>query len=146
MQFTPRKTIGGRAWLSIRLSSPELEKALVLWSNTSFGMLLYWWHSNKQQSGRGSIAKSILQTLPILDVTALNPKQLANAVALFDAMSGETLLPLHQIDTDLVRKELDEDFSKNILGLHPAIMSPNGALELLRLKIAREPSIRGPKD
>jgi hypothetical protein len=30
MQFTPRKTIGGRAWLSIRLSSVEQEKALVL--------------------------------------------------------------------------------------------------------------------
>jgi hypothetical protein len=37
MQFTPRKTIGGRAWLSIRLPSVEQEKALVLWANTSFG-------------------------------------------------------------------------------------------------------------
>ena len=53
MQFTPRRTIGGRAWLSIRLSSVEQEKALVLWANTSLGMLLHWWHSNKQQSGKG---------------------------------------------------------------------------------------------
>jgi hypothetical protein len=52
MQFTPRKTIGGVAWLSIQLSSVEQEKALVLWANTSLGMLLRWWHSNKQQSGR----------------------------------------------------------------------------------------------
>lgn len=51
MQFTPRKTIGGRAWLSIRLSSIEQEKALVLCANTSLGILLRWWHSNKQQSG-----------------------------------------------------------------------------------------------
>ena len=47
MQFTPRKTIGGRAWLSILLKSKDLEKALVLWANTSLGLLLRWWHSNK---------------------------------------------------------------------------------------------------
>jgi hypothetical protein len=35
MQFTPDKTIGGRAWLSIQLASPEQEKALVAWGNTS---------------------------------------------------------------------------------------------------------------
>ena len=86
MQFTPRKTIGGRAWLSIKLSSVDQEKALVLWANTSLGLLLHWWHGNKQQPGRGSIGKLMLQTLPILDVTALEPKLLAEAVKLFDAM------------------------------------------------------------
>jgi hypothetical protein len=65
MQFTPRRTIGGRAWLSIRLQSVEQEKALVLWANTSLGLLLYWWHSNKQQPGRGSIGKSALQTFSV---------------------------------------------------------------------------------
>jgi hypothetical protein len=47
-------------------------------------MLLRWWHSNKQQSGRGRITKSALQTLPILDVSALSAKQLAEAVRIFD--------------------------------------------------------------
>ena len=77
MQFTPRKTIGGRAWLSIRLSSVDREKALVLWANTSLGLLLHWWHANKQQPGRGIIGKSMLHTLPILDVAALDPELLA---------------------------------------------------------------------
>ena len=106
MQFTPRKTIGGRAWLSIKLSSVDQEKALVLWANTSLGLLLYWWHANKQQPGRGMIPKTALQTLPILDVTALEPKLLAEAVQLFDAMSGQPLLPLHEIDSDPVRKKI----------------------------------------
>jgi hypothetical protein len=145
MQFTPRKTIGGRAWLSIRLESEEQEKALVLWANTSLGMLLRWWHSNRQQSGRGTIGKSTLQTLPVLDITALNPTQLAKAVALFDAMSGEQLLALHEIDRDLVRKKLDEKFAQNVLGLTASTIKPGGALELLRMKMAREPSIRGAK-
>jgi hypothetical protein len=145
MQFTPRKTIGGVAWLSIRLSSSEQEKALVLWANTSLGLLLRWWHSNKQQSGRGRIGKSTLKTLPVLDVTALNPNQICEAVKLFDAMCGQKLLPLHEIDKDPVRKELDNRFMKDVLGLERNILEPGGPLELLRMKLSQEPSIRGHK-
>ena len=145
MQFTPRRTIGGRAWLSICLSSAEQEKTLVLWANTSMGLLLYWWHANKQQPGRGSIGKSALEGLPVLDVKALKPKQLANAVKLFDALSGKTLLPLHEIDKDPVRKELDAIFARDVLGLAIPIFAPGGPLDLLRMKLAQEPSIRGGK-
>jgi hypothetical protein len=145
MQFAPRRTIGGRAWLSIRLSSVELEKALVLWANTSLGLLLHWWHANKQQSGRGSIGKTALQTLPILDVTALKPNQLVEAVKLFDAMSNQQLLPLHEIDRDPIRKELDEKFVRNVLELSEPILMPGGPLEVLRMKLSREPSVRGQK-
>lgn len=95
MQFTPRRTIGGRAWISIQLSTAEQEKALVLWANTSFGLLLHWYNANKQQSGRGSVGVLALQDIPVLDVTALKPQQLTAAVQLFDAMSGLDLLPLH---------------------------------------------------
>lgn len=145
MQFTPRRSLGGRAWLSIRLNSVEQEKALVLWGNTSLGLLLHWWHANKQQSGRGNIGKSALQNLPVLDVTALKPKQLAQAVKLFDTMSGQTLLPFHEIDRDPVRKKLDEDFARKVLGLAAPILAPGGSLELLRMKLSREPSVRGHK-
>src|SRR5207253_187667 len=74
------------------------------------------WHSNKQQSGRGSIGKSALQTMPILDVTALTPAQLAEAVRLFEAMSGAALLPVHEMDHDPVRRALDERFGREVLG------------------------------
>ncbi len=145
MQFTPRKTIGGTAWLSISLSSVDQEKALVLWANTSLGLLLHWWHGNKQQAGRGRIGKKMLHTLPILDVTDLEPKLLAEAVKLFDAMSAQPLLPLHEIDRDPVRKELDEAFARNVLRLPEPILTSGGPLELLRMKLSQEPSIRGSK-
>ena len=145
MQFTPRETIGGHAWMSIKLPSVEEEKALVLWANTSFGLLLYWWYANKQQPGRGRISKSVLRTLPILDVTSLEPKVLAEAVKLFDAMSEQPLLPLHEIDSDPIRKELDEAFARNVLRLPESILTSGGPLDLLRRKLSREPSIRGSK-
>ncbi|GIK67298.1 MAG: hypothetical protein BroJett018_50920 [Chloroflexota bacterium] len=142
MQFTPRKTIGGRAWLSIQLASIEQEKALVTWGNTSFGLLLHWWHANKQQSGRGSIGVMSLATMPVLDVTALTAEQLKAAAQLFDEMCDQPLRPFHEIDQDPVRKALDEAFSRRVLGLPESIFEP---LELVRLKLSREPSIRGSK-
>jgi len=145
MQFTPRKTIGGRAWLSIRLASEEQEKAMVLWGNTSLGLLLHWWHANKQQSGRGNIGKSALQTLPVLDVTALSKKQLTKAVKIFDATSGLPLLPVHEIDKDPNRRRLDEEFARDVLGLAAPVLVAGGPLDLLRMKLSQEPSIRGAK-
>lgn len=72
MQFTERKTIGGRAWTSISLSSAAHEKVLVLWSNSTLGMLMYWWIASKQQPGRGNITKSSLKNLPILNIISLD--------------------------------------------------------------------------
>lgn len=144
-QFTPRKTIGGRAWLSIQLSSVEQEKALVLWANTSLGVFSRWWHSNKPQSGRGSVSKSTLQTLAVLDVTALKPKQLKAAISIFDDLKDEKILPLNELDKDQVRRRLDHRFATEVLGLPLSAVQPGGPLELLRMKLAQEPSIRGGK-
>lgn len=57
----------------------------------------------------------------------------------------EQLLPLHEIDKDPVRKELDERFGREVLGLPESILQLGGALEVLRMKLAQEPSIRGNK-
>ncbi len=142
MQFTPHRTIGGRSWPSIKLPKAAHEKALVLWANSSLGLLMYWWHSNKQQSGRGYIAKTALQSMPVLDVTALEPAQLDKATEIFDAMRGKTLRPVHEMDSDPVRKEIDTRLAREVLGLSASILAP---LKLLRRKLAAEPSVLGAK-
>lgn len=145
MQFTRRRTIGGRAWISIRLARAEQEKALVAWANTTFGLLLHWYHANKQQSGRGNIGRTALQDLPVLDVTALTPKQLKAAVKIFDDFKDEHLLPFNELDKDSVRQELDARFAVEVLGLPAAAVQSGGPVELVRMKLAQEPSIRGGK-
>lgn len=145
MQFTRRKTIGGRAWISIRLASEDQEKALVAWANTTFGLLLHWYHANKQQSGRGNIGRTALAGLPVLDVTAIKPKQLKAAVRIFDDLSSEDLLPFHELDRDAVRQKLDQRFAVEVLGLPAAFVQSGGPLDLTRMKLAQEPSIRGGK-
>ena len=145
MQFTQRKTIGGRAWISIQLPEPAHEKALVLWANTTLGLLMFWWHASKQQPGRGILTKTTLQTLPVLDVTALDDEQLAAAARLFDEMNQLPLLPMHELDKDANRKTLDRHFYGEALGLDDALLADDGPLDILRQKLCREPSIRGGK-
>ena len=145
MQFTPRKAIGGRAWLSIGLTSIEQEKALALWANTTLGLLLHWWHANKQQIGRGNVSKLALFALPVLDVAALSTEQIGKAAKVFDAMSSQRLLPVHEIDVDVARRELDQQFAREVLGLPESVLTQDGPLDILRMKLSREPSVRGRK-
>ncbi len=145
MQFTPRRSIGGRAWISIRLATEEQEKALVAWANTSFGLLLHWYYASKQQAGRGNIGRTALQDLPVLNVTAITPTQLKAAAKIFDDLKGEHLLPFHELDKDPVRQKLDERFALEVLGFPTKSVQKGGPLDLLRMKLAQEPSVRGGK-
>jgi hypothetical protein len=145
MQFTCKKTIGGHAWPSIKLANTDLEKTLVLWGNSSLGLLLHWWHANKQQSGRGRIVVTALSSLPVLDVTKLSKKALANAITIFDEMKHKELKPVNEIANDKVRAELDTRLAIEVLGMPKELTEPDGPLDLLRHKLALEPSIAGTK-
>lgn len=145
IQFTQRKTIGGRAWISIKLPTADHEKALVMWGNSTLGLLMFWWHSSKQQRRRGILTKTTLATLPVLDVTALSPAQLAIAARIFDEACKLPLKPVHELDIDENRKLLDRRFYGEVLGLPDTILADGGPLDILRHKLSREPSIRGSK-
>jgi hypothetical protein len=145
MQFTKNKTIGGHAWPSIKLDNVEQEKALVLWGNSSLGLLLHWWHANKQQSGRGRTVVSAIGSLPVLDVTKLSKKALAKTVTIFDEMKHKELRPVNEIAQDTVRAEIDMRLATEVLGFPTELAAPDGPLALLRQKLALEPSITGGK-
>lgn len=146
MQFTKRKTLGGRAWTSIQLEDIAKEKALVAWANTSIGLLLHWYHANKQQSGRGNVVRTSLESLPVLDLNALSKKHLDAAATIFDDLKLEQLLPINEIAEDPTRKKLDERFATEVLDLPPHWIAEDGPLVLLRAKLSQEPAIRGKKN
>jgi len=129
--------------LSISLKSKAEEKALTASGNTTLGLLLYWWHANKQQSGRGSIGKSALQGLPTLDITAFAPAAIKQAADIFDKFGGATLQTFHNIQNDSERQKLDAEFMTNVLGFPKSICAKDGPLDLLRRKLSLEPSIIG---
>jgi hypothetical protein len=145
MQFTTRPTIGGRSWLSIKLSNEQQEKALVLWANSSLGLLLHWWHGNKSQPGRSTIGKSALDTLPVFDVRSLSAQKMKTVDKVFADLSELSLKPMHEMDKDDVRQRLDEEFLGGVLALPSSLFASHGAMSLLRAKLALEPSVRGQK-
>lgn len=145
MQYTQRKTIGGRAWTSVRAEDLRWEKVLVLWANSTLGMLTHWWFANKQQPGRGSIGKTALANLRVIDVSILSGHQLSVADQVFEKFKDVCLLPLHRIDSDTSRWDLDSAIMSDILGLPKALQEVDGPMDVLRQKLAREPSVLGHK-
>lgn len=140
--FTERQTIGGRAWPSVQFASRAQEITYSLWGNSTLGLLLYWWHSSRQQSGRGSMPISAVRTMPTLDITQLTADQLAVAESIFGDMSGAEFLPANESYRDDRRKELDRRVLIEMLELPEGILEP---LDLLRLKWCSEPSVHGGK-
>jgi hypothetical protein len=49
------------------------------------------------------------------------------------------------MDADTARAQLDEQFGCEVLGLPKSLFAQNGPVDLLRKKLAQEPSVRGLK-
>jgi hypothetical protein len=145
MQYTARRSIGGRAWMTIRFPEPEMEAAVALWGNTSVGLLLHWWQANKQQSGRGNIGKSALTGFVCLDPMQLTEKQRNASAKLLAQRATTAMLPFNEIALDEARAKLDHEFLGEILGLPDELFGEGGPLDLLRQKLSAEPSIHGGK-
>ena len=140
--FTDVQTIGGTAWKNTKFDERALEIAYTLWGNTTLGLLCYWWHSSRQQTGRGRMPIMAMRSMPTLDVTKLSEAQLAKAEEIFEDMRDSQFLPANEAYRDNSRKELDHRVLIDLLGLPESILEP---LDLLRLKWCSEPSVHGGK-
>ncbi len=143
--MTERPCLGGRAWPSVIFENPEHEYAFTLWCNSTLGLLMHWWMSNKTQSGRGTTTVTGIPNIPALDTRALTAEQHAAARATFEAMRERWFLPFDQLDEDPARAELDRRLLVDVLGLPESLCAENGPIDLLRRKLAQEPQVHGGK-
>jgi hypothetical protein len=143
--LTERPAIGGRAWPSITFRNEAYEAAFVLWANSTLGLLMHWWCAGKQQSGRGSITLSRLPELPIYDLRTLSGDALLLAARYLEELSGTQLLRFDQIDGDTQRHRIDALVGQ-IFGIPERLLAAGGAFDLLRRKLAHEPSITGGRE
>ena len=143
--MTERPCIGGMAWPSVIFDELEHEYAFSLWCNSTLGVLLHWWVSNKTQSGRGRTTVTGIPNIPTLDVNRLTPKQVVAAKDAFEALRGHRFLPFDQIDEDPARAELDRRLLVDVLELPESLCEDGGPIDLLRRKLAKEPQINGGK-
>ena len=140
--WTDPKTIGGRAWPTVSVHDAAREEALLLWANTTLGLLLFWWRGNRQQGGRASLTGTGLENLPVFDVRALDAAQIRAASSIFADFAGERFLPANEAYRDPTRKALDEAVLLRLLNLPESTLE---SLDLLRLKWCAEPSVHGGK-
>ena len=64
--FTGSPSIGGRAWPNVLFDNSRFDYVFSLWMNSTLGLLSYWWHANRQQSGRGTTTISAIGVSPHL--------------------------------------------------------------------------------
>ena len=140
--MTERPCIGGRTWPSV---DRDHEYACALWCNSTLGLLMHWWVSNKTQSGRGTTTVTGITDIPTLDVTKLAPQKIVDAKKAFEAVRDLRFLPFDQIDEDPARAELDRRLLVDVLGLPESLCDKDGPIDLLRRKLAKEPQIHGGK-
>ena len=144
--FTEKPTIGMSLLPNVVFKDLLYEYVWTLWSNSTLGLLCYWLHCNKRQSGRGAIRLTLLHSMPTLDMRQLDQTALQNAERIFEEMKHKRMLPFNQMFEDVVRQELDQRLLSEVLGIseaaHPDV---HAGLHRLREQLCAEPSIHGGK-
>jgi len=140
--LTPAKAIGGTAWPNFILEKEEWTYPLVLWSNTTLGLLSFWWIGTRQQQGRARLTITQLPRLTVLAPRSLSQEQLAQAEVIFDRFKEKVFLPANEAYRDDVRQALDRAVLVELLGLAAEVLDP---IALLRDQWCAEPSVHGGK-
>ena len=101
--LTPDVAIGGRAWPNFRLQDELWEIVLVLWANTTMGLIGFWWKGTRQHQGRANLTITRLQELPVLDPRQLSDAQIEPEFGgVFGVLPGQgayawRVFPLHSV-------------------------------------------------
>ena len=120
----------------------RFDYVFTLWMNSTLGLLCFWWHANRQQSGRGTTSISAIDSLPILDLRVLSDDQLATAERIFEEFRDKEFLPAYLADADPNRDLLDRRVVMDMLGFDEDIYL---AVRRLAQKWCAEPSVHGGK-
>ena len=140
--LTPTKTIGGTAWPNFILDQDKWTLPLVLWANTTLGLLAFWWIGSRQQQGRARLTITQLPGLTVLDPRHLSEEQIAQAEAIFERFKEAEFLPANEAYRDETRKALDRAVLVDLLRLPESTLEP---LSILRDQWCAEPSVHGGK-
>ena len=140
--FTEHPSAGGRVWPNVRFEDARFDYSFAIWSNSTLGLLLYWWHSSRQQSSKASMKITIAPNLPILNLRALSDAQHATAESIFDEFRDKELRPAYLADADPNRAVLDRRVICDLLGFDFDVYE---GVRRLAAKWCAEPSVHGGK-
>ena len=145
MCLTTEKCLGGAAWPNIIPNDDRHDVPLLLWCNSTLGLLARWWKGTRQQAGRSRMTITALAELPVLDPRTLTEGQMDHCQAIFNNLKDRLLLPANEAYQDETRRDLDRQLLfgiTSVLNLDPALEE---GLDLLRKQWCAEPSVHGGK-
>ena len=145
MCLTKEKCLGGRAWPNVIPHKSKFALPLLLWCNSTLGLILFWWHGTRQQAGRSTLTISKLPDLPVLDPRKLTNQQLDHCRAIFKDFKDREFLPANEAYRDKTRKALDREFLFGITSVLQLDLGLREGLDLLRNQWCAEPSVHGGK-
>lgn len=145
---TTTKCLGLSAWFTLNIKKDEIEIskkeiACLLWTNSTFGLILHADSTQQAQQGRGRGSSEMLESLLIPDVSTFERWQLEAAETIYRDFVDREFESFHKCAIDKSRIELDERVIGQMLGLPDDV---NQTAKRLRLLLANEPSIYGGKD
>ena len=140
--ITESPSIGGTAWPNIIFPDARYDYPFAIWCNSTLGLLSFWWHSSRQQGGRGRTTLVTIESLPILDLRALTDDQLTTAQTIFNDFRTLELQPAYLADADPNRAHLDRRIICDLLGFDDTTYQ---AVRRLAAKWCAEPSVHGGK-
>ncbi len=141
--LTSKTVISGQAWQGFKCHNKEHEIPILLFANTTIGLISYWWKGTRQQQGRARLPIKNLPSLVTIDPRRFSKKQFADAEQIFKKFSKLDLLPANEAYRDEVRQDLDKAVFIEMLGIREDIMD---SFNLLRTKWCSEPSVHGGKN
>lgn len=126
--------VGNTWWpLHHNLTSAQ-KKALVLWLNSTLGILLYYGRRAITEGAWVQMKKPAWTGMPVLNVLMLSEQALEELRAAYDRLSERELAPVAQLNDDQTRIEIDATLER-VLGL--------SSLATVRELLEREPSFSG---
>ena len=140
--LTPEPCLGGRAWPTFRPVEDEWTVPLLLWMNSTLGLVEFWWRGSRQQQGRAIITISRVPDLCVLDPRKLDEGQRTDCEEIYRDLAGEDFLSAHLAYEDPVRKRLDERLYGEVLGFDQGELEGIG---VVRAKWCEEPTVHGGK-
>jgi hypothetical protein len=112
--------------------SQDTEKSIVLWLNSSLGLLLLLGYRVETEGAWIDLKKPILERLPVLDFRTLSEDALREFGRAYDDLSESRLEPISEMGRDETRARIDGTISQ-ILGIPDLIV--------LRELMSREPTL-----
>ncbi|RJT28941.1 hypothetical protein D3227_33195 [Mesorhizobium waimense] len=119
--------------MRLRVENEAAEKALILWLNSTLGLLTSLAHRVPTRGAWIQFKKPTIQNMPVLDVLALSANQLRTIASAYDKIAGRELSTIVNMAIDPTRIAIDDLFCQ-VLDI-PSV-------EGLRAELAEEPIIK----